>query len=617
MVPRFTEFYIPVLQVMSDVEPIEINALIDKVADFINLSEEDRKIPTESGNQYRYRSNISWAVTDLNQGSFIERVKRGYYVITISGLELLEENFEKIDRDVLSSRSEKFRAFMEKKGTRKGKNITVHEISSQISNKKVFEEDAKVDSSEVSLEELYSIRKTLKKAKISTNEIDVKIKELENNTFFNALLPRLSQFLPEALSNVKEPISFTIEYIPQREVSVIFGSEKRAYKYISDESRNTKQKFRQQNTPVVKDDIKKPNGVWIEPYKERMIVVKGDIEPFSDLFASYGGRIINNPTEGWKGWIFMRNREDGLRKDLDGFLISTPVGKVTVSESKGNNEQVDKSNDAVEEVLISRYINSFSSFKHLNFLGITGPHKAIMLIAIFKGIRNGMFQDCKIKFSSELESLYNETWEVYVGGTPTLGAVYPYVHLGRESFFTHKIISPILEYDRTWNQQNLRRHIAYSVLDKKLFDGVKTQKVYDQLTSYLKNRYCETNGENINNIERYDSHRLQDVGVNQTKGNLRGAFNNHLLITPANHGKLYSKGSIQVYVNSLISDTMKEIVREFYPSGDIFDIDNLNVLGVIKQKIHSRSVQDKSLLTSRSAISLYIKYIQSLNKKNP
>ena len=616
MVPRFTEFYIPVLQVMSDVEPIEINALIDKVADYINLSEEDRKVPTESGNQYRYRSNISWAVTDLCQGNFIERVKRGYYVITISGLELLEDNLEKIDREVLSTRSESFRAFMEKKGTRKCKIITEQESSLHIANKEVSEEDARVHPNEVSFEELYSIRETLRKAKISTNEIDVKIKELENNSFFNALLPKLSQLIPTVLNNVKEPISFTVEYIPQREVSVIFDGDKRTHTYKLDESRNTKHNYIQQNKPVVKDDKKNSRGVWIEPYKDRLIFIKGDIEPFSDLFASYGGRIINNPVEGWKGWIFMNNREEGLRKDLDGFLISTPVRTVTISELEVDSKQVGNSNDAIEEALISRYIDSFSSFRQLNFLGITGPHKAIMLIAIFNGIRNGMFQDCKIRFSSELESLYNDAWEVHVGGKPSLGAVYPFVHLGRESFFTHKILSPILDYDRTWNQQTLRKHIAYSVIDKKLADGVKKQKVYDKLTEYLTNRYCKANYNSLNKIERYDCLQSQEVVANQYKENLREAFKNHLLTTPAKHGKMYSKGSVQVYINSLISDTMKHIVREFYPTGDIFDIYNLNVLDVIKRKVNSLSVHDKTLLTSRSALSLYMKYIHSMNESN-
>lgn len=89
MVPRFTDFYIPVLHVMSDIEPIEINDLIDKVAYHVNLSESDKKETTGGGSQLRYRSNICWAVTDLTQGAFIERVKRGNYVITLKGLELL------------------------------------------------------------------------------------------------------------------------------------------------------------------------------------------------------------------------------------------------------------------------------------------------------------------------------------------------------------------------------------------------------------------------------------------------------------------------------------------------------------------------------------------------
>ena len=64
MIPRFTEFYIPVLKVLKTYGGQEINELTEIVANSIDLSLGDRKIMNKSGNRERYRSNIHWAVTD-------------------------------------------------------------------------------------------------------------------------------------------------------------------------------------------------------------------------------------------------------------------------------------------------------------------------------------------------------------------------------------------------------------------------------------------------------------------------------------------------------------------------------------------------------------------------
>lgn len=648
MVPRFTEFYIPVLQVMSDIEPIEINTLIDKVADHINLSDEDKQVLTESGTQYRYRSNINWAVTDLSQGNFIERVKRGNYVITLSGLELLEENFEKIDRDFLAARSESFRAFMEKKGTRKGKKTVENE--SICDSKKEMDacKNQEVGSSEVSLDELYSIRETLKKVKISTYDVDTKIKELENEYFFNALLPRLSKLIPEALCDMNESVSFTVEYIPEREISIKRGNSKRTIKYRtgekgkilnnsfhdkafgkkqekstnvigkeSEEAYSEETILEGQNPSAINSNLPQNKGVWIEPYKDRMIIVKGDTEPFSDLFVSYGGRIIKNTIEGWNGWIFMSNREEGLRADLSGYLIVPPNKNESDSYPISLSENTDTPIETISSSLISKYMELLNSLRSFNFLGITGPHKAIMLISIFNGIRNGLFQENKIKFSSELESIYNENWNLYVGGSPTLGAVYPFVHLGRESFFIHKLIRPIIDYDKTWSRHSLDRHIDYALMDKKLVDLVKNQTIHNKFVDFLRDKYCHTNENRSKHLIKTKSeHPLNAFTANQTPLNLMEAFRKFSLETPAKHGKLYSKRSVQVYVNSLITDSMKDIVSEFKLSGNVFSVNDLRILSEIKQKVDELSLIDKTLLTSRSALSLYIKFIQTITQKS-
>lgn len=108
MVPHFFEFYIPVLKVLSTIEEKNINNIIDESSYSVGLSAEDKKITTKKNGQPQYRINISWAISDLYQAGFIDRVSRGTYVITIEGLEFLENHPENPTRAILAEKSGKF-----------------------------------------------------------------------------------------------------------------------------------------------------------------------------------------------------------------------------------------------------------------------------------------------------------------------------------------------------------------------------------------------------------------------------------------------------------------------------------------------------------------------------
>lgn len=118
MIPKFTECYIPVLTVLCDKKDRNIKTLVEDVANFVGITPEDRETLTKNGSQQRYRSNIQWAITDLSQAGFIDRTARGVYAINAEGLAMLADNPAAPDREYLEDHSEKFRAFMAKKGTR-------------------------------------------------------------------------------------------------------------------------------------------------------------------------------------------------------------------------------------------------------------------------------------------------------------------------------------------------------------------------------------------------------------------------------------------------------------------------------------------------------------------
>lgn len=220
MVPRFTEFYLPVLQILDDIEIHEINQLIEDVANLCHLSDEDRQIMTNSGTQPRYRSNISWAVTDLSQAGFIERTKRGHYRINLAGLAMLDDKPSQPTRDYLIKHSDKFREFLNKKGTRSQKK---NDEDSQNLFKIEGEEEEIIEveeEEEISLKELYSSMRTLRKAKISTSEIEAKASELEEKLIRNKILPILSQQLTSALSEIERELVLVLDYKPGQDVKV-------------------------------------------------------------------------------------------------------------------------------------------------------------------------------------------------------------------------------------------------------------------------------------------------------------------------------------------------------------------------------------------------------------
>jgi restriction system protein len=86
--PTWEGFLTPVLRALSDGDTLAIRALQDRVADTVGLSEEEREELIDSG-QARFRNRIGWAASSLARAGAVERPRRGTYVITRLGHELL------------------------------------------------------------------------------------------------------------------------------------------------------------------------------------------------------------------------------------------------------------------------------------------------------------------------------------------------------------------------------------------------------------------------------------------------------------------------------------------------------------------------------------------------
>jgi len=90
-IPSFQDFMLPMLELMRDGEPHKMLDIKEKLAEYFNLSEEEKKMRLPSGKQVVYKFRIGWARTYLYYAGLIERVDKGVYKITERGLEVLRE----------------------------------------------------------------------------------------------------------------------------------------------------------------------------------------------------------------------------------------------------------------------------------------------------------------------------------------------------------------------------------------------------------------------------------------------------------------------------------------------------------------------------------------------
>ena len=122
-IPNYQCFMLPVLESAAH-GAVNISDVVNKLADDMHISEEDRKIKISSGSSLLY-GRISWAKTYLMQAGLLESVGRGQFIATAEGLSLLAQKPKEINNKILE-RYTSFNAFKKrsKKSTKQQENLT-------------------------------------------------------------------------------------------------------------------------------------------------------------------------------------------------------------------------------------------------------------------------------------------------------------------------------------------------------------------------------------------------------------------------------------------------------------------------------------------------------------
>jgi len=111
-VPDYQSLMLPVLLVSADGE-IRIGDAVDKLAQKLSLTLEERAELLPSGKQTMFSNRVHWAKTYLGKAGLLESTRRGHFKITSRGQEIIDTNPGRIDITFLN-RFEEFRQFKER-----------------------------------------------------------------------------------------------------------------------------------------------------------------------------------------------------------------------------------------------------------------------------------------------------------------------------------------------------------------------------------------------------------------------------------------------------------------------------------------------------------------------
>jgi len=108
-IPGFQDLMLPLLQIAGDAQEHHIRDVIDALADYFQLTEDERREQLPSGKQPTIDNRVHWARTYLAKAGLIANTVRGKFQITERGINILSKRPDRIDRKFL----EQFEEFIE------------------------------------------------------------------------------------------------------------------------------------------------------------------------------------------------------------------------------------------------------------------------------------------------------------------------------------------------------------------------------------------------------------------------------------------------------------------------------------------------------------------------
>ena len=100
-IPDYQTIMLPLLKLAADQKEHSGSEATEHVSNLFNLTEEKKRELLPSGRQAVIRNRVSWARIYLVKAGLLESSRRGYFVITDRGLEVLKQNPSEINVEYL------------------------------------------------------------------------------------------------------------------------------------------------------------------------------------------------------------------------------------------------------------------------------------------------------------------------------------------------------------------------------------------------------------------------------------------------------------------------------------------------------------------------------------
>jgi restriction system protein len=137
-IPDFQSIMLPLLKLAADQQEHASHEAVDKLSQFFQLSDQEKKEFLPSGKQQIFTNRVYWALTYLKRAKFLESTRRGSFRLTESGLRILQQNPPTINIKFLSQFPEFHQSTETPKKTKD--KIEVAEVETEIISKQTPEE---------------------------------------------------------------------------------------------------------------------------------------------------------------------------------------------------------------------------------------------------------------------------------------------------------------------------------------------------------------------------------------------------------------------------------------------------------------------------------------------
>lgn len=118
-IPDYQAIMLPLLQFSGDKKEYSLREVTGILADYFQLTEEEKNESLPSGGS-RFYNRVGWAITYLKKAKLLDYPRRGSFLITTRGTQLLSENPKNINNEFLE-RYDEFINFKKKKNNKKSK----------------------------------------------------------------------------------------------------------------------------------------------------------------------------------------------------------------------------------------------------------------------------------------------------------------------------------------------------------------------------------------------------------------------------------------------------------------------------------------------------------------